>query len=292
MALRVLACALAASFWLAFQSPARAWSTEGHEIVAELAERYLAPHTRAAVAALLQPGEHLRDIANWADTYRTQCANTGPWHYVNVPLAADSFDAARDCEEPRSCVVVATDRALAILADPSSPAADRSAALRFVVHFIGDLHQPLHSGDRGDRGGTELHVQFAGHETTLHGVWDYHLIASKRQSVPDYLARLAASLDPADAERWKRGTLVDWVIESQRAARRAYANLPRPKRTRLLALGPRYAAAVLPLVDRQLLRAGVRLAAVLDTAFANPGPPVPPAQRAAAATCVPPSPMR
>lgn len=282
---------LAMTMLVAFTSQARAWSNAGHEIVADIAERYLAPQTRSAVAGLLQPGEHLRDVANWADTYRERCANTGPWHYVNIPLAADSFEPARDCREPRSCVIAATDRALAILADPGSPADDRSAALRFVVHFIGDLHQPLHSGDRADRGGNDLHVWFFGEETNLHGVWDYALIASRRSSVADYVAKLTQS-PRAGASHWSRGTVADWAIESQRAARRAYSNLPRPTGSERIELGPKYVAAVLPIVDAQLFRAGVRLAAALDAAFAQPGPAVSEEQRAAARACVPPAPPR
>lgn len=283
---------LAISLLIASASQARAWATEGHQIVADLAERYLAPQTREAVAALLQPGEQLRDVANWADAYRNQCANTGPWHYVNIPLAADSFEPARDCKQPRSCVIAATDRALAILADPSSAAEDRGSALRFVVHFIGDLHQPLHSGDRADRGGNDLHVWFAGQQTSLHGLWDYALIASRRRSVADYVAKLAQSRKPDVLQRWRRGTVADWALESQRAARRVYANLPRPSADARIELGPKYVAAVLPIVDEQLLRAGVRLAAALEAAFAKPGPAVSEEQRAEARLCIPPAPPR
>jgi nuclease S1 len=279
---------LAITILVVFASQARAWSRAGHEIVADIAQRYLAPHTQSAVAALLQPGEHLRDVANWADAYREQCANTGPWHYVNIPLAADSFEPARDCSEPRSCVIVATDRALAILADVTSPPDERAAALRFVVHFMGDLHQPLHSGDRADRGGNDLQVWFAGEETNLHAVWDYMLIASTRRTVADYVAKLTQAPNAA-ASRWSRGTVADWAIESQRAARRVYSNLPRPRNERIQ-LGPKYVAAVLPIVDAQLLRAGVRLASALDAAFAQPGPAVSEEQRAAAKVCVPPAP--
>jgi hypothetical protein len=267
---------------------ARAWATDGHEIVAELAESFIAPQTRTELAKLLPDGKGLASIANWADDYRKSCSNTGPWHYVNIPLEAPSFVSERDCIDPPGCVVDATERALAILSDPQSPLEDRSLALRLTVHFIGDLHQPLHSGDRADHGGNDLHLQFADHNSNLHRVWDYELIHWTGRSVLDYVAMLARSLKPAEARRWKRGGVRDWVIEAQRAARRAYAKLP--KRAGPIELGDAYANAMLHTLDEQLLRAGVRLAAALDAALARPGPPATDQQLTAARECVGPVP--
>jgi hypothetical protein len=285
--------ALAIVGLVAFTSTARAWGKDGHEIVAELAQSYLAPQTQAALETLLAPGERLAAVGSWADDYRKSCLNTGPWHYVNIPLAAASYDPTRDCPEPRGCVISATERELAILADADAPLEDRSRALRLVVHFIGDLHQPLHSGDRADHGGNELRVRFAGRIANLHSVWDSELIAWTGRNVSDYVAMLARSLKPPEARRFKRGGVRDWVLEAQRVARRVYAKLPAaadPKQT--IELGDDYAKRVLPMLDEQLLRAGVRLAAAIDRAFARPGPTVTELQLAAARACVTPAPKR
>jgi hypothetical protein len=193
--------------------------------------------------------------------------------------------------DPPSCVVRATERALAILADAKQSAENRSFALRLAVHFIGDLHQPLHSGDRRDKGGNALRVSFAGRTSNLHAVWDYELIAWTKRSVADYVDLLARSLTNNDARRFRRGTVRDWTEEAQRAARSAYAKLPAPgDRTEPLELDDRYAAAVLPLLDEQLLRAGVRLAAALDSALAKPGKRVSESQLTAARACGAPAP--
>jgi hypothetical protein len=275
---------------LAFASSAHAWGAAGHAIVGELAQSYLARRTQVEIAKLLPGGERLADIANWADDYRKQCLNTGGWHYVNIPIAAASYDPARDCPEAKGCVISATERALAILADPSSSTEDRSLALRLVVHFIGDLHQPLHSGDRADHGGNDVRVRFAGRSANLHSVWDYELISWTGRSVPDYVAMLAHSLTASEARRFKRGGVREWAIEAQRVARRVYARLPKPgENAGPIELGDDYASAALPTLDEQLLRAGVRLAAALDAAFAKPGPAASASQLAAARACIAPT---
>jgi hypothetical protein len=266
-------------------SGARAWGTEGHEIIGELAESFVSPQTRTELASLLPEGEHLANIANWADEYRKSCSNTGPWHYVNIPLAAQSYDAERDCADPPGCVISATERALAIIADVHSPPEDRNRALRLAVHFIGDLHQPLHSGDRGDRGGNDLRVRFAEHDTNLHRVWDYELIHWTGRKVSDYVAMLARSLKPAEARRWRRGGPRDWALQAQRVARKAYAKVRKPRPDPIV-LGDAYASAMLAVLDEQLLRAGVRLAAALDLAFAKPAPPATEQQLMAARACL------
>jgi nuclease S1 len=272
-------------------SQARAWGAPGHRIVAELAERYVTAKTRRELGLLLEPGQHLADVSNWADDYRKRCSTTGPWHYVNIPIDAPRYDAARDCPEPPSCVVRAAERSLAILADDRQSAEDRSFALRLAVHFIGDLHQPLHSGDRGDKGGNALRVSFAGRTSNLHAVWDYELIAWTKRSVADYVDLLARSLTNSEARRFRRGTVRDWTEEAHRAARSVYAKLPAAgDRAGPLELDDSYGAAVLPLLDEQLLRAGVRLAAALDSALAKPGKRLSESQLTAARACAAPEP--
>lgn len=279
---------LAIAVLLLRASAAHAWDTAGHQIVAELAEQRLSPAAHDAIAGLLAPGETLASVASWADDYRKQCANTGPWHYVNIPLDAKGYDAARDCPDPRGCVVSSTERELASLADTRQSADDRSRALRLVVHFIGDLHQPLHAGDRSDRGGNDLRVRFVDRLASLHGVWDHELIAWTGRSVADYVGMLMHSLRPAEARQWARGSVRDWVVESQRVARRAYGKLPKPSGDPpLIELGDSYAKAMLTVLDQQLLRAGVRLAAALDRAFERPGPEASLEQLTAAQACTP-----
>lgn len=257
------------AFVLALSSSvAHAWGADGHRVVATIAQHALSARARSQLQALLEPGQTLADVSSFADEYRKQCTNTGPWHYVNIPIGAQGYDAARDCSDARGCVVSATELALAILADARRSRDDRALALRFAVHLVADLHQPLHSGDRGDRGGNALLVRFAGRRMNLHEVWDHALITWTQRSVGDYVAMLERSLTKRDRTRFKRGNVRDWVVESQRAARAVYGKLPGPDDD----LAEGYAPAVLAMLDERLLRAGVRLAAALENALASSAP--------------------
>ncbi len=262
---------------LILASPVRAWGADGHRVVAVLAERYLGAASRAEIAKLLLPGQRLADVADWADEHRKRCHATSRWHYVNIPITAVRYVPARQCvEADGGCVVSAIERSRAVLRDPQQTRDDRALALRYLVHFVGDLHQPLHSGDRNDRGGNDLQVRFAGRKTNLHRVWDHALLEWTGRSVADYADMLARSLRPVEKKQLARGNAAAWAEEAARISRRAYARLPKPGERQRgnapIELGDDYASAMLPALDEQLLRAGVRLAYVLESAFARPEP--------------------
>lgn len=270
-----LTLALAAPAW--FPSASRAWGPEGHQIVAEIAERRLTPQARAQIAALLGSGVSLADVANYADSYRTRCRNTGPWHYVNIPLGAPSYDAARDCAAARGdCILSVLDRELRILEDHGQSSDERAFALRFIVHLVGDLHQPLHSTDNGDRGGNERKLRFRGTDSNLHKLWDLELIRATRRSHDAYLRHVLGLQLPEQRRALQPQTILDWALEARLVARRfVYGKLPRVT-AGALELGEDYARSVMGALDLQLLRAGLRLAQLLNRAFATPGPQVSP----------------
>ena len=191
----LLATALAT---VSVAGPAAAWGALGHRLVGELAERHLDPRARAEVAQLLQ-GEadpSLAGVSNWADELRTQDPErfkaTSRWHYINAEGGGCAFDVARDCPAD-DCVVAALEAQRLILADRSQPLAARRDALKFIVHFVGDVHQPMHAGDRDDSGGNRFQVSlrtplepeaYARKNyvdgvmgTNLHSVWDFYVLA-------------------------------------------------------------------------------------------------------------------
>ena len=163
--------------------PAFGWGHEGHRLTALVAEHFLTPEAQAQVRDLLGR-ETLADVASWADDFRQEHPETAPWHFVDIPSTATSFDRKRDCPvsqtDPaspwRDC---ATDRILYFegrVGDADLSRAERAMALKFLVHLIGDVHQPFHMlGD--DRGGNNIHVAFLGsqqcgsYRCNLHGVW-------------------------------------------------------------------------------------------------------------------------
>jgi hypothetical protein len=242
--------------------PAGAWGTMGHEIVADLAARELSEPAREQVRQLL--GVSMARVASWADDIRKQRPRTGPWHYVNLPVAAAGYDATRDCAAG-DCVVGALERQLEILRDPRRSRTARSEALRFVIHLVADLHQPLHCGHGRDRGGNDISVRWFRRARNLHQVWDADILAQARLSQPQHVARLRAELRAEDREVLRAGRIADWVNEAHRAAVEVAYALPEDRR-----LGEAYYQRAAPVVDRQLARAGLRLARLLDEALAQP----------------------
>jgi hypothetical protein len=158
---------------------ALAWGPVGHRVVADVAEKNLTTATKAAVAKILGPGVSLADVANWADDYRITDPTTYNWHFVDIPLAANDYDPSRDCApnaKSGDCVINALTREVAILKDLSASDDDRLKALKFVVHFVGDEHQPLHAEDHKDKGGNAVVVTWFGKKDNLHRVWDTDII--------------------------------------------------------------------------------------------------------------------
>lgn len=265
---------------------ARAWGPEGHAIIADIAEAHLTPAARAQVAQLLalENHDHLDQVSSWADEVRSQRRETAPWHYVDIPLDAGGYDHARDCPGG-NCVVAKLVDFEKVLADRSAAPQDRLEALKWVVHFVGDIHQPLHAEDHGDKGGNDVHLAYFGKETNLHAVWDSGIIehALDMHLGPNYSfdhesVRLAArKLDMVSREefdvRFKSDpatwpldkVVIGWANDAHEDARTiAYADLPRDLSGDWSAA---YQEKVWPVVQFQLGMAGVRLAMVLNGAL-------------------------
>ena len=154
---------------------AGAWGADGHHLIAEVAQTQLSASTKAEVDRLLalEPGATLASISTWADEVRTP--TTAQWHYVNLPRDSNcKYEPERDCAQG-ACVVAAIERQIAVLASNASDE-QRLKALKYVVHFVGDVYQPLHAGFADDRGGNSFQLQAFGRGTNLHALWDATLI--------------------------------------------------------------------------------------------------------------------
>jgi nuclease S1 len=239
------------------------WWDLGHRIVARVAEQRLTPHTREAVRSILE-GQSLADASVWADNIRQYRHDADPLHYVNIPLSATAYDPQRHCPKGR-CIVAAIADDERVLSSPASSPVDRAEALRFLVHFMGDLHQPLHVADNHDRGGNQRTVYLDGDSTNLHKVWDGQLLEHEGLTQPDdYLQVLRREMDTMDLAALERGTVVDWAMEGHRIAVEHAYHLPRNGR-----IGEAYIQANRPIIDHALIAAGVRLAKVLNEVLAN-----------------------
>lgn len=249
-------------------APAWAWGPMGHRLVAQLAWDDLTPAARRHAQALLkgEPDPSLAGIANWADDLRDSDPvlgkKTARWHFVNIGEHDCAYEQPRDCPGG-NCVVEAIRTQAAILADPARTKAERLQALKFVVHFVGDVHQPLHAGYGRDKGGNEVQINFDERGTNLHTLWDSRMLLSTGRSEAGYLRRLRALPRP------RLGTVVlpppsaDWATQSCRVVMQPGFYPHRAK------LDPRYADRHLPIVERQLRAGGVALAKVLNAALSR-----------------------
>lgn len=269
------------TFWLAILAlalpceQAFAWGQEGHSIVAELAEHRLDQATLEKIRLLLRtefPAAaadarvSLGSIASWADDYRAEHDETRNWHFVNIPFERATFDPQVDCKaDPKfgDCIVNAIERNRTVLADCSKAPAERAQALKFLVHLIGDIHQPLHDTDRNDHGGNDVAVTFFGKSAKLHAVWDTEIIMHTVFAWGAYVTRLETTwFLGRDVTGLDGGSPVDWALEAHQFAREVAYGIPDGS-----VLETNYYNAALPVVDRQLAVAGLRLAKSLKDAL-------------------------
>ena len=269
---------IAAALCLGAAFSAYAWSRLGHGLVGELAARHLDPVARAEVARLLA-GERdptLSGVASWADDLRNtdpeRFKQTSRWHYINAKGGGCGFDMARDCPNG-DCVVGAIEKQRAILGDRSQPLDARRDALKFVVHLVGDVHQPMHAGNRTDSGGNGYQISlrtpiepeaYAKKNyvdgvmgTNLHSIWDYYIFADEGLPLKDYADRLDRLPWPASTPS-RDATPLAWAGESCRLidARGIYP----PGHT----MDSAYLDSMRPLAEQRVRQAAWRLAQLLN----------------------------
>lgn len=249
-------------------APPPVWGAHGHRIVAAIAERHMLPATRQRVAALLGPYPLAR-FGEWGDKYRAspEGEHTAPWHYVNIP-DGESYRAT-PFTEPRD-IIEALQLQERILADTARPADERARALKLLVHFIADVHQPMHVGRAEDRGGNLVQVRWFGEPTNLHTVWDSHLLDHQGLSYTEYVALLDFA-SAADIAEWQRSDYVVWASESM-ALRASVYELPQANAGQAPNLSWDYADRMTPILERRLLQAGIRLAGVLNRVLGPAAP--------------------
>ena len=242
-------------------APSLAWGAEGHRITGTIAEHYLSGLASAEIRSILID-ESLADAATWPDEMRSDPApfwqvTANPWHYVTVP---DGKTYAEIGAPPEGDAYTALALFAATLKDPSASLEQKQLALRFIIHIIGDLHQPLHAGNGLDRGGNDIAVTVLGRRTNLHAVWDSDLV-DQGAVWSDHAARLANAIQDDDLIDWWEPDPLVWIGESAELRDTIY---PAQK-----SIDPEYLQTFRPIADLRLQQAGVRLAAYLNLLFAD-----------------------
>ncbi|MEU7143728.1 S1/P1 nuclease [Nocardia sp. NPDC046473] len=261
-------CAFAAIV-LSVPPAANAWGPQGHNTTGAIADLRLSAAARGEVARLLQgePNPTLAGVSNWADEVRNNDPDLGkisaPWHYVNIAENGCVYDPAVNGNDGQN-VIEALRRQAAILADRSRADADRSQALKFIVHFVGDINQPMHAGYARDRGGNEIKVQYLGRNTNLHSVWDSRMLDTRHASDADEVQRLLAlpapNLPPAQPD----SDPIRWAQDSCRIVETpgVYPDSA--------TIGDEYTRKFLPVAETQLRLAGELLGQLLNAVLAAP----------------------
>ena len=251
-------------------SPSRAWWATGHKTVCQIAWQELAPATRAAIEELLGGEESsFPEACVWADEIKNapNYRRTRPHHYINLPPDAAAIYLDRDCPPRAGCLVRAIGCHSAALRDREFPRDERIEALKFLGHFVGDVHQPLHAGYQRDRGGNDIEVELFGKRTDLHKVWDGQMLEHELERRGKPWREMAEELyrETTAEERiaWRGAQPIDWAFQSFRLAEQSAYREPAGG----FYLGQDYVDRHLPVAKAQLRKAGVRLAEFLDAAF-------------------------
>ena len=279
----VIACLL-------FSGNAFPWGQQGHKLVGEIASNYLTPEASQQVSAILQgdlgangkPSGRttLGEVASWPDEIRGKPAAQGKdgWHFEDIPVCGN---ASPDQICPQgNCASAQLARLSEVLRNPQAAARDRNEALKWVVHLMGDIHQPLHAADNKDHGGNTVKVSFLGKRTgtdgrplNLHKIWDVQIVERVVADRGGEAAFLGRTTTPEEVNAWAGGSVLDWMQESNALARDVvYAKLPTgfscgTQPTATEAIDRNYYAEAGPVVELQLWKAGVRLASLLNAAF-------------------------
>lgn len=279
--MRIRAIAAFAAVATFHPAPALAWGKTGHRVVAAIADTQLSGLARAHIREILGPGESLDEAANWPDEMRSDPSlfwqkTATPWHYVT--LNGTTYDHA----PPEGDALEALNHFRSVLQDPHASLADKQAALRFVVHLVGDLHQPLHAGKCCDRGANDVKVTWFGKPTNLHAVWDSSLVDDEQLSFTELAAKLERHISDRQLIAWWDINPADWIGESAKVRDSLYPAATDVTKASKLAAAADGGAAVVPdlsysyvyrftpLMEQRLSQAGVRLAAYLNAIFAQP----------------------
>ncbi|MDP4148831.1 MAG: S1/P1 nuclease [Bacteroidota bacterium] len=244
------------------------WGVLGHRTVAKIAEAHLTANARLNVHYYLGD-QTMPEVSTYADEIRSheEFRYTGPWHYIDLPMGytyQQFSNAVREMKEDN--VYKALLKCETDLRDPTRSKDEKAFALKFVIHLVGDLHQPMHVSRAEDKGGNSIKVTFEGQDANLHSLWDSRLIEHQNLSF-EQLAERYDRATPEQIRKWQSDDLMKWLFESYQVSAELYADAARNPN-----FDEAYYQAHLPVIARRIEQAGIRLAGVLNSIFTAPPP--------------------
>lgn len=241
------------------------WGVVGHKTVAAIAENHLTANAKGAIQSLLG-NESIADVASWADEVRNEpeYRETGPWHYVNlsIGMSYEQFASAVTAQGKNN-IYGALLNCQNELKSKTTSREQKITALKFIVHFVGDAHQPMHVSRAEDKGGNTIQVQFDGKGTNLHSLWDSKLI-DKQGLTFEQMAKEYDTATPVEIKKWQNDTMMQWLWESYQLSSRLYTEANKGSK-----LGDSYYKQHIAIVQQRIEMAGIRLAGVLNEVFKN-----------------------
>lgn len=235
-----------------------AWGPMGHRIVGEIAETRLLPEVKTKIQKNFNI-KKLSDVAIWADSVRKK-RSEGRWHYCNIKKSKWTYKKKRDCPDG-ACVIEKIRDFSQALNDDGLSSRKRKEALMYLIHFVGDVHQPLHLGNARDRGGNKIRVKFKGKRTNLHALWDGKLIHLAGKSLLQYAGGLSLRSISSDSIKWNSSEVIEWANESRALALNHAYLTGRSFNGRL---SKNYIERSREIIELRLSQAGVRLAGMLN----------------------------
>lgn len=241
--------------------PAVAWGPKGHDTVAYIAECHLSKRSKRHVEEILG-GKSMVYVANWMDnaSHTDDYAYTKTWHYVNVDANEDSYAASR--KEPKGDAVKAINDIAARLKSGELTAEQERVELMMLIHIVGDMHCPMHAGHKSDLGGNTIKVKFFGKQQKLHSIWDSEIVESAHRWSYSEWQQQIDRVSPKEAKRIAQGTPNDWIEETVVLAADIYEQSPAGAN-----LSYDYVHLYAPIIEEQLLKGGIRLAAILEEIY-------------------------
>lgn len=237
------------------------WGKTGHRATGEIAESYLTNKSERKIAEILG-GDGLALVSTFGDDIKSdpRYRKYSPWHYVNIPFGKTYKEIDKN---PKGDLISGIQKCISVLKDQNSSKEEKAFYLKLLVHFMGDLHQPMHFGLKEDKGGNDFQVRWFNKGSNLHRVWDSDMINSYQMSYSE-LAENQAELSKKQLEQMRSGSLLDWAKESHDLAKKIYSSAEIGEK-----LGYNYMYQWFPMVREQLQKGGVRLAEVLNRIFSE-----------------------
>lgn len=264
------------------------WGFKGHQAVATIAENHLTPQAETAIKDLLG-NQSLADVASWADEVRNEPAfkSTAGWHFVDLPSRLTFEQFSKEVKaQGEDNVYGAMQKARIILTHPQSSKVQKIEALKFLVHFIGDAHQPMHISHKEDKGGNTIQVHFNNQGTNLHSLWDSKLIDHQGLSVIE-MSKQYDKATPDQIRAWQKDQPMQWLWESYQISSKLYTEIEKGNN-----LNDDYYQTHIGVIEQRIDQGGIRLAGILNDIYSGKlfsytfAPPVLPADNSSTAQVV------